>query len=637
MKKYLFGLLLLVYTGMLLANQDDHFLAARKAFQSGNTNLLASHAKKLQGHTLASYAEFYQLRLKLKHTDPNTIRTFLSNHKDKVIADRLRNEWLKILGKNQQWALFAEEYPKLINGDLELQCYSIQQRLDANDTTALTDAYPIWFTGYSMPDSCTPVFNALIASNTVSTDDIWSRIRLSLEVGQTGVARYINRHLPSKEALNIGHLNAAAQNPLRYLKTQTSNNKSRADREIILFALLRLLRNDTNQAYAKWSKVKQHLTESDQSYFLGRLGHRAALRHDSRALAWFVQAQNTETIYPLTEELRAWQVRSALRARNWDMVLKSIASMPPKEQQDSAWRYWKARALKAKGQHRDANNLFIPLSTEYDFYAQLAKEELGDSVSVPDKTNLISEADILAMEQTPGIQRTLAFYRMNIRIDAYREWVWAVRNFNDAQLLAAAEVARRYGLYDRAINTANRTIQHHDFNLRFLAPHRDILQNTLKQHELDEAWVYGLIRQESRFVADIKSSAGATGLMQLMPATAKWVASQLGIKNFRQSIVTDINTNLQLGTFYLKHVLDTLDNQPLLASAAYNAGPGRAQRWRDDNELLEGAIYAETIPFNETRGYVKKVLKNAMYYARVLEHDHSSPTLKERLGVVNSK
>lgn len=639
MRKYLFGLLLFIYAGTLAAvDQDSSFISARQAFQAGNANLLATKAEDLQAHPLASYIDFYQLRLKLRTADIATIKAFLSRHENQLIADRLRGEWLKIIGKNQQWDLYATEYPLLVNDTTELQCYSIQQRLADNDNTALTDAHPIWFNAYSMPDSCTPVFNALISQNKITVEDIWVRIRLSLEAGQTGVARYINHHLPTNEALNIDNLNAAAQNPLRYIEAQKSKIKSHADREIILFALLRLLRNDTNQAYAQWSKVKQHLTESDQSYFLGRLGHRAALRHDPRALDWFIQAGNTKTPYPLTETLRAWQARSALRAQNWDMVLTSIANMPRAEQQDTTWRYWKARALKEQGDLLRANKIFTALSTKLDFYGQLAKEELGDTVSIPNnQTHPVSEADVQAMQQQPGIQRTLAFYRMNIRIDGFREWVWALRDFSDSQLLAAAEVARRHGLYDRAINAANRTVLQHDFNLRFLAPYRDELQDVLQQQALDEAWVFGLIRQESRFVSDIKSHAGATGLMQLMPDTAKWVASQLGIQNFRQSLVSDVNTNLQLGAYYLKHVLDTLDNQPLLASAAYNAGPGRARRWRDDNIALEGAIYAETIPFNETRDYVKKVLKNAMYYAKVLEHDHNAPTLKQRLGVVNSK
>lgn len=398
-----------------------------------------------------------------------------------------------------------------------------------------------------------------------------------------------------------------------------------------------MLRNDTNPAYVQWLKVKDQLTASDRSYFLGRLGHRAAMRHDSRALDWFREAQNMTPYYPPSDTVLAWHVRAALRASNWDEVLKTIERMSPTEQQTDTWRYWKARALKTKGRTQDANDIFISLSNEHSFYGQLAREELGTILTIADKTYRVSNAEVSAMERNPGLQRALAFSRMNLRTEALREWSWTIRNFSDAELLAAAEVARRQGLYDRAINTANRTVAQHDFSLRFLSPHRETLKKVLRQHELDEAWVYGLIRQESRFIADIKSHAGAAGLMQLMPATAEWVAKQLGIPNFRQHLVVDVNTNLQLGTYYLKHVLGTLDNQPLLASAAYNAGPGRARRWRDNTMPLEGAIYAETIPFNETRDYVKKVLKNSMYYAKVLDHGQDAPTLKQRLGVVRAK
>lgn len=636
MRNYLLGLILLAYSGTLPASQDSDFLGAREAFQTGNAKLLDDYSRRLQRHALRPYVEYYQLRMVLRTTGIANIRYFLSRYDGDLVADRLRGDWLKMLGKDQQWPLFEAEYPLLVNKDTELLCYDYQRRINIKDNTALADARSLWFTPTSMPDSCTPVFQALIQSRQISVEDIWTRIRLALEEGQTGVATHANRYLPGNESLNSADLNNAAKNPLRYLDTLKSKIKTRSDREIVLFSLLRLLRNDTNQAYVQWLKVKDQLTAFDRSYFLGRLGHRAAMRHDSRALGWFSEAQNTKQSYPPSDTVLAWQVRAALRVANWDEVLKTIDRLSAGEQQTDTWRYWKARALKAKGRMLDANNIFIPLSDEHSFYGQLAREELGTMLSIADKTYRVSSGEASAMERRPGIQRALAFSRMNLRTEAYREWSWTIRNFSDAELLAAAEVGRRQGMYDRAINTANRTVSQHDFNLRFLSPHRETLKKVLQQHELDEAWVYGLIRQESRFIADIKSHAGAAGLMQLMPATAEWVAKQLGIANFRQHLVVDVNTNLQLGTYYLKHVLNTLDNQPLLASAAYNAGPGRARRWRDNAMPLEGAIYAETIPFNETRDYVKKVLKNSMYYAKVLDHGHHAPTLKERLGIVRA-
>ncbi|MDH5479529.1 MAG: lytic transglycosylase domain-containing protein [Nitrosomonas sp.] len=637
MKRYLTGLLLFLYFGTLSADQGADFIAARKAFQAGNSVLLANYAKHFQNHILADYLDFYQLRLELEDKDVTTIRAFLTKHKNSVMADRLRAEWLKILGKNQQWKLFGEEYPALVNTDIELNCYAYQQRIHAEDPTVLVDARPLWFTADSLPDSCTPVFDTLIYSGRISIDEVWARLRLALEAGQTGVARHINYYIPSHETLNTDQLNAAAQDPLHYLKTQHNKKLSRANREIVLFALLRLLRNDTNQAYAYWLRVENQLTPSDQSYFLGKLAYHATLRHDSRALNWFIRATHSATPYPFTDTMLAWKTRAALRAQNWNIVLNSIESMSASKQQIDTWQYWKARALKAIGVTLEADALFASLSTHHSFYGQLAKEELGTILNIPDQLYEPSATEINAMLQRPEIQRTLAFYKLNLRAEAYREWVWVVRYLNDRELLAASEIARRHGLYERAINAANRTVSQHNFNLRFLAPHRDSMKLALQPHELDEAWVYGLIRQESRFNSDIRSSAGAMGLMQIMPDTAKWVANRLGMRNFRQNLIVDINTNLKMGAYYLKHVLTTFDNQPLLASAAYNAGPVRADQWRDSTHQLEGAIYAETIPFNETRDYVKKVLKNSIYYSKVLEHGRNAPTLKHRLGIVNSK
>jgi soluble lytic murein transglycosylase len=274
-----------------------------------------------------------------------------------------------------------------------------------------------------------------------------------------------------------------------------------------------------------------------------------------------------------------------------------------------------------------------PVSREYSFYGQLALEELGEKISTPTAGFKPSPEDLRVMSANPTVRRALQFYRLDLRVDATREWIWLVRNLDDRQLLTAAEVARRHELYDRAINTADKTEAIHDFGLRYPAPFREILRTRAGQMQLDEAWVYGLIRQESRFITDARSRVGAGGLMQLMPATAKWVAGKMGLR--RLGDVTEVDTNVTLGTYYLKHVLDTLDGYPVLASAAYNAGPGRARAWRPDGAPIEGAIYAETIPFSETRDYVKKVMSNASYYGHSFSQQLQS--IRERLGIIGPR
>ena len=642
MRNIFLTLLFLGCVDTVAASQDRDFIAARKAFQTGNSKRLAINVPRLQGHILESYVAYYQLQLQLDKAksdkkakvDINAVRRFISRYQDSLLADRIRGEWLKILGKTHQWELFAKEYPALIKEDTELSCYSLQQRLYINDSDALHDALSLWFNGQDMPESCTPLFDSLIAAKLLTEEDVWKRIRLALEEGKVGVAKHINQYLPRKHALSERKLNAAAKNPLRYLGRHQKKIKTRADREVILFAMLRLLRSGLDRAYAFWPKVREQFSHSEQSYFKAQLASRAAYKHDSRALDWYMEAANTDTPALLSDKQLIWKTRAALRAKDWTTVLESIETMSGLEQQAAAWRYWKARALKEQGKTAKARVIFAPLSTEHHFYGQLAEEELGVVIGALPKSYKIEEEEITAIQKLPGIQRTLALYHLNLRTEATREWIWTIRGFDDKRLLAAAETARRNKLYDRAINTANKTVELHDFNLRYLAPHRDVMKKVLKQKELDEALVYGLIRQESRFIAKAKSRTGAIGLMQLMPATARWVAKKSGMRNYRKRLVSQVNTNLMLGTYYLKHVLTLFDDQSLLASAAYNAGPSRAERWRGE-ESLEGAIYAETIPFKETRDYVKKVMSNSMYYASTFGHQVRS--LKDRLDIIEPK
>ncbi|MEO6824681.1 MAG: transglycosylase SLT domain-containing protein [Nitrosospira sp.] len=639
MKKFfarLWGLFFAIYAGTLVAGQDDDFIAMRQAFQAGDSTGVAMYGERLQGHVLESYAAYYQLRPQLENTivSADTIKKFLYHYQDSPLGDRLQGEWLKALGKMQQWELFVEAYPGLINGDAELSCYSLQQRFTINDDNAFNEARSLWFNGRDLPESCTRLFDILIAAGSLKVEDIWTRLRLALEVGNVSVAKRINRYLPNSQALNERKLSAAADNPLRYLEKHRYEIRTRADREIALFAMLRLLRSGPEQAYAYWPRIRERFSDSEHSYFMVHVSDQAARRLNPHALRWFREAASTSAPVPLSDAQLGWKTRAALRVGDWEVVLETIEAMSPLEQQMGAWRYWKARALKTMGKTVEANALLAPLSAEHNFYGQLAKEELGSVIGVAAEPYKAGVDEITAVDRLPGIQRALALYRLNLRTEATREWAWVIRDFDDRRLLAAAEIAQRNGLYDRAIHTADKTVLHHDFSLRFLAPHRDALSDLLKEQELDEAWVYGLIRQESRFVADARSSAGAMGLMQLMPATAKWVAKKIGMQKYHKTLVTEVNTNLTLGTYYLKHVLTLLDNQPLLASAAYNAGPRRAWQWRDEKPL-EGAIYAETIPFTETRDYVKKVMSNSMYYAN--NFGHQAKTLTERLGIVAPK
>ncbi len=615
-----------------LADQTADFLAARDAFRNGDATRLERSAQRLKDTPLEVYASYYRLRLGLENADTNMVRDFLSRPEDTPMVDRLRGEWLKQLGKKQQWELFDAEYPRLLNEDAELTCYALQSRRRSQEQAALGEARRLWFSGKGQPDSCGPLFDAALAAGIISEQDVWQRLRLALEAGNVSLARQLAGRLTGDHAVPTAALESAAADAERYLeKLAPDRENSNGQRAVALFALHRLAKQSPDLAVARWEKIAASFPEAEQRYFYGRLAYEAARKLDSRAPQWFKAAAGA----PLNEQQAAWRVRAALRAQDWHGVLAGVDAMDETQQRDPAWRYWKARALQVLGKPAEAELLFMALGGEYHFYGQLAGEELVNALQAGKTTTYKpGRQDIAAMLALPGVQRTVALYRMDMRSEALKEWNWTLRNFNDQELLAAAEIARRNGMYDRAIGAAERTVDVHNLSLRYLAPYRDVLHAHIREYGLEEAWVYGLMRQESRFAAIARSDAGAAGLMQIMPATARWVAKKLGLKNYRQSLIHQIDTNLRLGTYYMKTVLSWFDGSPVMASAAYNAGPGRARLWRGD-QSMEGAIYAETIPFDETRDYVKKVMSNTMHYAR--QFDAPQRPLKQRLGVIAGK
>jgi soluble lytic murein transglycosylase len=319
-----------------------------------------------------------------------------------------------------------------------------------------------------------------------------------------------------------------------------------------------------------------------------------------------------------------------LRDGQWQVVRESIDRMSFAATHQPAWIYWYGRALAVRGEEMGSRAYYLRIAGQADFYGLLASEELGYVMALPDVTHVPSEQEVAAAAREPGLMRALELIRLGIRVEGVREWLFTIRSFDDARLLAAAELARRNAVYDRAIHTADRTSRLHNFTLRYPMPYQDVFRGYAATHGVDEAWVLAVVRQESRFNTDARSSAGAAGLMQVMPGTARYVAGKIGLRNYRPKAVTNVETNVTLGTGYLKLVMEQLGH-PVLASAAYNAGPSRARRWRDDKPL-EGAVYVESIPFPETRDYVKKVMANAVYYAAVL--DRKPVPLKARLGVI---
>lgn len=613
------------------SRDDDAFRAAADAFRRGQASKLDRLAAQLQGHALEPYVEYWQLKLRLEDADTATVRGVLARNEGLLLGEQLRNDWLRVLGKRSQWDEFFAEYPRLAAEDPDVTCLALQGRWRRDDEAALVEARDFWSAPRDIPDACMLLIETQIADGKITTADVWNRVRVLLAEGELGAAKRTINYLPAADTPRERTIESIAQRPDRYIERTRFDPRKRMNRELMIFAVTRAARRDAERAASDYTRrLEERFPAEDRAHIWGQIATHAARQHLPVATLWFSRAGDA----PLTDEQLAWRARAALRYEDWAEVAAAIDRMSADGRGDSTWIYWKARALQAAGKTRDAELLYLRITHLHDFYGKLAREALGVPLAIPPRVHVPSDGEVATAAQNPSLQRALALFRVDLRTPAVREWNWGVRGMSDRELLAAADLARRYEIWDRAISTANRTVGTHDFSVRFLAPYRDVFVEQARAQGLEDNWVLGLVRQESRFISGARSSAGASGLMQLMPRTAKWVARQIGMRNYSWRRVTDVDVNVTLGTSYLRYVYDELGGSSVLAATAYNAGPRRAQRWRGDRPL-EGAIYAESIPFAETREYVKKVMSNTIYYAAI--YGGRVESLKERLGVIPAR
>ncbi|TMH73128.1 MAG: lytic transglycosylase domain-containing protein [Betaproteobacteria bacterium] len=572
--------------------QDAAFLAARDAFEANHRTKLATLAPELRDHLLAPYVEYWQLFFKLPGAPAGDVREFLSRYSGTALAEQLRIDWLKVLGKSGRWELFQAEYPALSGDDPEVTCYMLLARWKREDPSVLGDFKPFWNAPRELPEGCLALARAIHRTGQLGSREAWERFRVLVAAGLMGAAKRAMEFLPRGEAIDARRLAAVIRAPVKFLRNPQVDLAKVTDRELVIAALTLVADADARAAAAFWGGgLSDAFAVEDRRYVWLILAMNGALRQVPEALDWFGEPG------ALTDEQLGWRARIAMRT-------------------DSP--------LEAEG-------YFERIAGEHSFYGRLAAEELGVSLRIPARAPLPTESEIAEVAAIPGLDRALALYRLDMRTDATKEWLWTIRGMDDRKLLAAAELARRNEAWDRAIGTADRTVFAHNFSVRYLAPYREVLAEKARSRDLEEPWVLGVVRQESRFITGAKSSAGATGLMQVMRPTAKWVAQRMRMKNFSSSRLHEPDLNAALGTYYLKHVLNQFDGSPVLAAAAYNAGPTRARLWRG-TAPVEGAIFVETIPFGETRDYVKKVMTNTVYYAAILGIEPTS--LKARLGMV---
>ncbi len=640
-------------SGPAATRADDTLLEMAQAYKKADRKRLATLLPQVKGHPLEPWAAYWELKARLDDATAQEVTEFTQRYAGTYQEDRLRNDWLLVLGQRKDWAAFASELPRFrMADDREVACYGalVEHLNRGTDTSAEVRRH--WHALRDSDRGCTLAAATLWADRQLPALDVWRKARLAMESNRPTVARAAVEIVApnAAPATNDIHSNAA-----RYLG-QRVLARGKVRKELVVLALVKMASNDPDSTASilenKWSV---HLDAEERNWAWGTLGKQAAQRLGPFALEYFGKVTRDAD---LTDDMLVWKARAALRAGQtpqWDAVLAAINAMSDTTRQDSTWVYWRARALKARATDPKraipndaalATALFESIASVKGFYEQLALEELGRSVVLPPAPSPLREDEKAVMRQHPGLNRALAAIELGLRSEGVREWNFSTnlsnpRNasggMNERELLAAADLACQRQVWDRCINTSERTKTEVDFTQRFPMPFRDAVLKRSREIDLDPAYVYGLIRQESRFIMDARSHVGAAGLMQVMPPTAKWTARKIGLTQFKPQDISDRDTNIAIGTAYLKFVLDDFGGSLPMAAAAYNAGPSRPRAWRGQSgaPVLETAVWAENIPLNETRDYVKKVLANTTSYAALISGQPQS--LKARLGHIGPR
>lgn len=606
-------------------------LAAKDAVKSKQWNKLPDLAEQTRDDVLRIYVDYWIAEREVwAAKDVNNVPVadaFLARYPGSYMADKLRANW--VLAAAQ-----AGAFPKVRQLG-EFTWYNKQVRcakLEARHMTGQRATGKEAVLEFSPGEDCWSMLGQFVADGVVDQSQMAMLLKDAIERNHTRTAQKIAALMfDQKTQARYQSMMASPAKWLRSVKGKTSGNEAL----LVSIGLTRLAReNLTSTAQYLEKDWAKRLPPADLGWAWAQLAFRAALNHDPRSYGWYRKAGNVV----LSDDNYAWRVRATLRQPviDWAWLQSTIQWMPKHQRDEIDWQYWLARSLAAQGKLDQANQIYQRISDQFHFYGQLALEELGQQIMAPNKPAPVTEEELEQARNNSDLQQAVALFKLGLRPEAVPQWNFGIRGMNDRQLLAAAEFAREQHIYDRVVNTSDRTSQQVDFSQRFIAPFEGKVTAQAQSINLDPAWVYGLIRQESRFIMDARSVVGASGLMQLMPATAKYVAKKIGMTDFRPAKVNEFDVNTKLGTHYLSMVLEDLDGSQVLASAGYNAGPGRPRQWRKTlSRPVEGAIFAETIPFSETREYVKNVLSNATYYAAIFTGQPQS--LKARLGQIAPK
>ncbi|MCP5155200.1 MAG: transglycosylase SLT domain-containing protein [Ectothiorhodospiraceae bacterium] len=593
----------------------ERFLSAERAAERGDRDEARRLRAELGDYALLPYLDAALLGGRLEDAGGPAVEEFLRRHGATPVGARVRTRWLDILAERGEWRTFLALDDG--GGGTERACQRARARLATGARRAALEGVDrLWVTPRSLPDVCDPVLDAWRAAGRLDRELAWQRFAAATRAGEAGLARYLERYL-ARADMGLAHWWRDLRADIGGLATARFPAASAQRLAPVALDLVRVLaRADVEAAAAAWELRRAELPAAVRGEADVEIAVRLARERNALARPWLERLP--ESAFAARREARHWRLAVALREGDWRAVRAAVAALPAGERASDEARYWGARAARELGDDAAARAGFEALARERSYYGFLAADRLGRPYRLGHEPLRPDAAAIARVAARPAVRRALELNAIGREIDARREWHWMLRDLPPAERPAAAALAHREGWHHLAILTAARAERYDDLELRFPVAHRDGVLRAASARGIDPAWVFAVIRQESAFLIDARSSAGALGLMQILPSTGRSVARTLSLPRPSWADLLDPPVSVDLGSAYLAMLLDRFDRDPLHATAAYNAGPGRVARWRLDAATMPADVWVESIPFTETRRYVQRVLEYQVIYAHRL-------------------
>ncbi len=600
-----------------LKQQRALFEQAERAIKRGRLSSYRKLKARLADYPLLPYLEYAELKRNLRQQHADEIHAFINKYGDTPLATRLLQNWLRTRARQGDWQGLADNY--FLNNSRSLNCQYAQALYKTGDTErAHVVTQNLWLSGRSLPRSCDNPIAEWRKAGQLSHELLWQRLHLAMQKGNVRLTRYLGKMLPAEERFWIAIWEKVRRNPDYLLEVSRHFQEKNPDvlRWIAVYGLRRLASRDPLLAAEYWQTMQQQLpfTSSEQ----GRIERRLVLnlvRDDSDAARdWLSKMKLSH----FSEDVVSAYVLTSIRDEDWQSALDWLNRMEPEQQHSERWRYWRGRVLESMGRLEESRDVYLLNADARGYYSFLAADRIGSSYRFSHRPLIFSATELDDIRNLPAILRARELDALKRIPDMRREWNYAIKRMNKAQLLKAAKLADQWGWHDRVITTLAQARYWDDLELRFpLAYQQQILTQAEKQG-INPAWAFAVIRQESAFTSDARSHAGAMGLMQLLPRTARRMARSMRVPMRNRHALLNTSTNIKLGVGYLKKVNDRYDGHPVLATAAYNAGGRHVKRWMPEEQAIPADLWIELVPFEETRKYMKRVLTYTVIYEQRL-------------------